>query len=169
MVSYHLLHFTLIEELQAIDYIEKGVSHHAICDKYSIIMRDVKICVHAHLKGLSNGAVRKQFGIAEIVIRRIVTNKKTWVQQVRYGIDLSYQRTPKLMYPMVDEKLTEFVYILRNYRIPVTLSLIQTRARQVAMELDIPQFKASRGYIKKYLRRSKERASFKLHGKGGNK
>jgi len=36
MVSYHLPHFTLIEELQALDYIETGVSHGSICDKYSI-------------------------------------------------------------------------------------------------------------------------------------
>jgi len=198
MVSYHLPHFTLIEELQALDDIEEGVSHDAVCAKYSIVQRDVrrtirrkqslkkisrrcnangrkfstladkvKIC-HAHSKMLNNSAVARTFDLDESVVRRIVKNKDTWVQQVRDGVSIDAQRSPKPKHPAIDDKLTEFVEILRHSRVPVTLSLMQTRAREVAVEMGIPEFTASRGYIQKYLRRSKVRASFKLHGKGGN-
>jgi len=61
------------------------------------------------------------------------------------------------MYPMVDAKLTDFLLVLRHLGIPVTLSLMQTRAQQVAVELDIPQFKASRGPSRTYLTQDQNR------------
>ena len=48
----------------------------------------------------------------------------------------------------------------------VSMKFIQTRARMVASDLNLPNFKASRGWIKKYIRRHGIQSSIKLQGKG---
>ena len=48
----------------------------------------------------------------------------------------------------------------------VSMKVIQTRARMVASDLNLPKFKESRAWMEKYIRRNGIQSSIKLHGKG---
>ena len=69
-------------------------------------------------------------------------------------------------FPVVDSVVIEFIRFARSQRLPVTLHLIQERARKEAGTQGILNFYASRGWAEKSLHRSPVQPSFRLHGKG---
>ena len=74
---------------------------------------------------------------------------------------------PHPMYPVIDEQLSNFVIYARSLRLSVTRQLIQERARRTTQANGISNFKASSGYIEKFLRRSGVQNSVRLHGRAG--
>ena len=75
-------------------------------------------------------------------------------------------RPLRAKYPTLEERVSDFVKFLRLQRMVGSMKVIQTRARMVASDLNLPNFKASRGWMKKYIRRNGIQSSIKLHGKG---
>ena len=71
-------------------------------------------------------------------------------------------------HPALDIELESFVSFSRSLRLPVTKKLMQERSRIAVTALSIEEFKASNGYIEKFLRRSNVRKSVYLHGRGGS-
>ena len=71
-------------------------------------------------------------------------------------------------YPAPEAKLENFVSFDRQLRLPVTRNLIQERARIAASTLGLSDFKTSKGYIERFIRRSQVKNSVHLHGRGGS-
>ena len=70
------------------------------------------------------------------------------------GTPVEVARVLKGRYSDVERDVLEFIGFVRNERLPVTLSLIQTRALLSAEVRQHNNFKASRGWVAKFLRRT---------------
>ena len=64
----------------------------------------------------------------------------------------------------IEKDVIETVTRLRSQHAPVTMSLIMKRALESAQTHNLNEFKASRGWLEKFLRRNKVRASVRLYG-----
>ena len=62
----------------------------------------------------------------------------------------------------------EFLQFARSQRLPVSRTILQQRARITADRLNVPGFKASNGYIYRFLRRNPIQKSIRYHGKGSS-
>ena len=71
-------------------------------------------------------------------------------------------------YPEIDAELMEFLQFARSQRLPISRTILQQRARIAAERLNVSEFKASNGYIDRFLRRNPVQKSIGLHGKGSS-
>ena len=96
-----------------------------------------------------------------------ISKKRTWlIEQDRKGVPKEIKRPLYAKFPAIDNIVTEFKKFARSQRLPVTLRLIQGRARKEADTRGTLNFHASRGWVEKFLRRSPVQPSFRLHGTG---
>ena len=81
---------------------------------------------------------------------------------------LDVRRNLYATYPILEQRIVEFITFTRQQRLLVSSKLLTTRALTIASELDIEGFHASNGWLEKFIRKSPVQPSFKLHGKGGS-
>ena len=86
-----------------------------------------------------------------------------------------YLRTPHRVkrqlyahYPEVDAELMELLQLSRSQRLPLSRRILQQRARIAVYRLNVSGFKASNGYINRFLRRIPVQISIRLHGKANS-
>eukprot|EP00171_Calliarthron_tuberculosum_P023727 IDg23727t1 len=108
---------TLGDKLKVLHFIDKENSIKQAADKYSVSTRTV---------------------------RRIVNARTTLVEMDSAGSPIGVRRPLKGRLPGVECAVTEFIGFVRSQRLPVTLNLIQERARLSAEQQGIDSFKASR-------------------------
>ena len=75
-----------------------------------------------------------------------------------------FRQPLKSRHPEIEKDVIETVTWLRSQRAPVTLSLIVQTALESAEAHNFNEFKASRGWLEKFLRRNRIQASVRLHG-----
>ncbi len=68
----------------------------------------------------------------------------------------------KAKHPAVDDGVSEFVSFIRSQRLLVSMRMIQERALSIAEYAGIADFKASSGWLQKFLRRSGTQNSIRL-------
>ena len=96
-----------------------------------------------------------------------ISKKRTWlIEQDRKGVPKYIKRPLYARFPAIENVVIKFIRFARAERLPVTLRLIQERARKEAETRNILNFNASRGWVEKFLRRSPVQPSFRLRGKG---
>ena len=83
-------------------------------------------------------------------------------------VSLDVRRNLYAKYPILEQRLVEFILFARQQRLPMSSKILTTRALAIASELGIEGFHASNGWLEKFIRRSPVQTSFKLHGKGGS-
>lgn len=71
----------------------------------------------------------------------------------------------KAKHPVVDDGLKKFEDFVRSEHILISMNEIQKRARMIAVQHGITQFKASRGWVQKYISSSGIKNSLRLHEK----
>ena len=110
--------------------------------------------------------IARRFGISPRTVRRIRKDSEAILSMEESSGTIHARRplTPK--YPEIDDAVLKFCNFVRGQRLPLTLELIRQRARMAATALGISGFKAARGYVYRFLRRSGLQPSLTLHGHG---
>ena len=89
------------------------------------------------------------------------SKKGTWlIEQHKKGALNNYERHSYAKFPATGNVLIEFIRFGKAEMLPINSWLIKERARQEAETLDILNFHASRGWVKRMLRRFSVHTSF---------
>ena len=136
--------------------------------RISLTLADKMRVAHFLNKDHSISQTAEKFGLSKRTVRRIRDNQSNYLAVEASGAHINSHRPLKARYPVIDQGVFEFAAFLRDQRIPVSLGLLQTRARMIAEKHNISAFRASRGWISRFLRRTGVQLSLKLHGKGGS-
>ena len=78
----------------------------------------------------------------------------------------SAKQSLRAQFPELESNVDEFFRFARSLRLSVMSSHIEACAISASKERGLDQFKASNGWLQKYLRRIGIQSSFKLHRKG---
>ncbi|CAN0066436.1 unnamed protein product, partial [Heterosigma akashiwo] len=99
--------------------------------------------------------IARSYGIHALTVRRIVKTKDKIMDAAQTGSDLSFKRKLKvrLLFPVIDKKTLAWVQALKKTNYLVTPKMIQSRAEAVAKEEGIPNFRASKGWVEKFIGR----------------
>ena len=82
---------------------------------------------------------------------------------------MNVKRPLKAKHPILQARMSDFVKFLRTERMVVSLRVVQVRARMIAYTLSLKDFKASRRWVEKFIRRNGIQSSIKIHGKDNAK
>ncbi len=111
---------------------------------------------------------RVPFKVSKGQISAIVKNKENIVAEHNSRRCVDHKKTLQPRHPEINNDVNLLVTWLRDQRIPVSPSIITHHARLSAEKHQIAGFKASRGWLKKFLRRNNIQSSRRLHGKAGD-
>ena len=125
-----------------------------IKQRRNLTMADKLKIAHCIEKGQKIRTVCTRFNLDERVARRIGKSSTLIRDQVQNGAPINGKRPAKPKYLQIEEKTMMFVEFLRSQRLPVSLGIIQQRARMIANELGMTEFKASRGWVEKFVYRN---------------
>lgn len=111
------------------------------------IKRKMILCAEAN----GNRAAARKFDTDEKNIRR-------WRKQRKLifackSSTKSFTGPKKGRYPEVDDSVAQFVRDARSKALPVTIQMLQCKAKEVIHKFGIENFKASRGWCEKFMRR----------------
>ena len=129
-------------------------------------LKDKLVVLHELNQGATKSALSRKFNCRRKTITRINSKKSELQAMDRNRVNLTVKKLLKTKFPEIEDHVVNFITFTRNQRLPVTMSLIQERAKMIAESLGIMNFAASRGWLDKFLRRSPIQPSFKLYGKG---
>ena len=136
-----------------------GTRHHlSLGDKLRVL--------HFLETGVPPVQIRNQFGISTRTLYRIKSNKAKYIGMDTNRVSTSTPGSLHAKYPELEARVTAFISFARDKRMPVSMHLIQERARMIANQLGIQSFHASNGWLDRFIRRSSVQPSFKLRGKG---
>ncbi|CDF41108.1 unnamed protein product [Chondrus crispus] len=128
--------------------------------------------------GYRTTAVMRQFGIAERTVRNIKATAPALLRVVNQKPQSLQAKTRQsIMVPHLELKLLEFLNYARSAKMPVTQTVLQTRALMIKEQMlkfqvtgkdrtTLDKFTASRGWVEKFVKRHALR-SVALHGEGG--
>ena len=111
--------------------------------------------------GYNVSQASKKFNVHPRIIMGILVQKNELYDMEAQGTLVEVARVLKGRYPDVERYVLEFIRFVRNERLPVTLSLIQTRALLSAEVCQHNNFEASREWVGKFLRRNGVQLSLK--------
>ena len=100
-------------------------------------------------------------------IGRIWANRADLLEMEKNLLPSDVKRSLKPAFPEIEAEVKRFIQYARLQRLPVTKSQIQAMALKAARDNGNAQFKASNGWVEKFLRRARIQRSCELHGKGG--
>lgn len=83
-------------------------------------------------------------------------------------VSLDMLRNFYATYPLLEQRLMEFITFFRQQRLPLSSKILTKLALTIASELGIEGFQASNNWLEKFIRISDVQRSFKLHGQGGS-
>ena len=112
--------------------------------------------------------IEMRFGVSCLTIARVKNAEAQIEAQELKSCPYSGKRQLYANYPEIDAKLIEFMQFARSQRLPVSRSILRERARMAAESSSITAFKASNGYMQRFLRRNHIQKSIWLHGKGSS-
>ena len=107
-------------------------------------------------------------GISRQPVRKIWNNRNILLENEKNSSFLDAKRPLNAMYPAIEARVMYFICYVRSQCLPVTSSHVKQYARNAAADEGITKFKASNGWLEKFLRQSSIQPSLWLHGKGGN-
>ena len=96
----------------------------------------------------------KKFDTHPLTAMRILIQKNELLDMEAKCAPMDVSRVLKGQYADLDRDILEFIGFVRNERLPVTLSLIQTLALLLAKVRQQYYFRASLGWVAKFLRRT---------------
>ena len=134
--------------------------------RHNLTMEDKLKVLHWLEKDHSYNQTSQKFKIGKRTVARIAKNREMLLSLDESRACLSGKRPFQPKHPEVEKRVTSFITFVRQQRLPVTLSLLRTRAKMAAGELGIYDFKASDGWIRRYRKRHGLGNSIRLHGKG---
>ena len=100
-------------------------------------------------KGMANKEAAHKFGVPKNTISTWIKNK----EKIFQALEESAPSTKKLrgcQYKKVDKALFEWFVLQRSQNIPIDGSMIQEKRLLFAEKLEIPDFKASDGWLDKF-------------------
>ena len=109
-------------------------------------------------------------GICKIhrkTVKNVLLNRTKLLADEAKGIPSTIKRPLRARFPDVEADVLEFIKFVRSERLPVTSYHVKARALRAATKFNDNSFRASNGWLQKFIRRSAIQRSFKLHGKGG--
>ena len=116
--------------------------------------------------GTTRQQILDECSISPRTFRRIVHKKEVLQSHAKKGRPLTIMKELYGRYPEVDTEVEAFVSYARSLGLPVTRELMQERALPAAVTRGITTFKASNGYIEKFMKRAGIDSSVRLHGRG---
>ena len=105
------------------------------------------------------------FGVSRQSIAGVKRSEEKILLQETQHKSNSVRRPLFAKCPAIDHELMDFLSFTRSQRLPVTRSLLQKRTCMAALRYNIPEFKASNGYIQKFLHATRFRNRYIYMGK----
>lgn len=112
-----------------------------------------KLEVVRFAEGENNCAASRRFSVSEACVRRWRKQKEALSGSNKQR--KAFRGPARGRFPEIEEELTAFVNLLRSKANPVTAEILQIKARELARAKNVPHasFKASRGWIQRFMRR----------------
>ena len=104
--------------------------------------------------GESYAKISKVYHVSKAQVANIKKNKKNINSLLENGASEEIKKIRKPEYPIVEKEGMKFVRWLRSQRMPVSMAIIQGRARMVGQGSQVPDFKASVGCMHRFLKRN---------------
>ena len=93
------------------------------------------------------------YHVSNAQVANIKKNKENINSILDNGASEEIKKLRKPDYPIIDEEVMKFVRWLRSQRMPVSMAIIQEKARMVSQGSQVPDFKASVGWMHRFLKR----------------
>ena len=116
--------------------------------------------------GVTPAEIQTKFDIHERTLQRIKRNREAISAMDRNRVPIYTSWTLQAKHPALESRVTEFIEFARDQRMPVSMHLIQERAKITADIMGITSFNAFNGWLNRFLRRSTVQTSYRLRGKG---
>lgn len=143
-------------------------AHTRVAKRRHLPLADKLLVLHFSELNWKRGEICSYFDVHSRTVTRILRDKEKLLALDANRVPLTVQRKTYATYPAIDSEVQNFISFARSERLPVSFRMIQDRALLAAQRLGIPNFKASPGWIQRFLRRSPIQPSFRLHGKGSS-
>ena len=131
-----------------------------LCDKIRVL--------HYLKTDLTKTQIGSLFAVYRFAVGRVQKSKDRIILQESLRIPHGMKRQLYARYREVDAEIMEFLQFGRSQILSVSKTILQQRARIAADRLNISEFKASYGYINRFLRRNPVQKSMRLHRKGSS-
>lgn len=121
-----------------------------------------KILQHLSEPGASQSSVARAVGVSRKTVQNIIANREALTTISLENVNLNRcHLKPRGNFADVDETLHDWFVTMRNAHgeVPLLEDIICQKARKIAQNLDIKDFKASRGWFRGW----KERYGLKLY------
>lgn len=143
------------------------------CSRKSLSLRDKVDILRDIETGKSHLAVAKEVGVSRQCISQIWA-KKTEILSKFGKENPTTKKVRPLKFQQIDSALLKWFTVQRNKNIPISGPMLQEKAKKIALELSVPEFQASDGWLDKWKKRhqitfrvvSGEAASVDLTGVG---
>ena len=103
-------------------------------------------------KGMTNKEAADKSGVPKNAISTWIKNKEKFFQALEEGVP-STKKLRGCQYEKVDKALFEWFVLQRSQNIPIDGSMIQEKGLFFSEKLEIPDFKASDGWLDKWKKR----------------
>ena len=117
----------------------------------------------------SKRCVSRKYEVSDFTIRSIWKNKDTIKRQAALltnDLQDTLSKLPQAKYSDLEEKLLEWIEVIRTANLPVSPSLIVAKAKELAVTMSYDDFKGSWGWYRRFKRR-RGLQHIVLHGEGG--
>ena len=122
--------------------------------------------LHYLKKYLTKAQIKSLFGVSRFTVARVQKSESRILQQESLCTPHEVKQQLCARYPEVNAELLEFLKFSRSQRLPVSKTILQQRARIATDRFNVTGFKASNGYINRFLLLNPVQKSIHLHGKG---
>ena len=186
----------LSKKLHAIRMVDSGITYQAVANQFDVLLDSIRKILdtrnrYEHVKktnakrtnlnlvekikvlhkveqnNCNFTTVAKLCGIHRKTVGNIWKNREALLNKEKRNACATVKRPLKAQYPLIEAKVLDFVVYARSQRYPVTSSQIKEYALRAAEQGNETRFRASNGWLQRFLRRSSIQRSLKLHGKGG--
>lgn len=116
----------------------------SLCDKKKILIKYKE-------EKLPVSQLRAMFGISKTQVYDIINNKSKILEACEDNYDVSRKKIKIISpYEELNDKIFQWFCSVRSKNIPVSGPLIQEKALEVAAKMNLPEFKASNGWLDKW-------------------
>lgn len=121
--------------------------------RHQLTLFEKKEIINAANKNSSQSELAKRFGVARTTIIGIIKSKEAVINAIENGADPKRNKIKQSKYEDHDKAMFSWFCQIRSHNLPVSGQLLQQKAKEIAVEMNLVEFCASNGWLRNFLRR----------------